>query len=93
MKAFDEYFLMVVFTLVLNKVHVFANFIINLDRGTWQGKNKMPETYLKTRVVSPGSVNIAKTWIPSLPKVMFFQDRPSVQLYLQTNKYNRHTEK
>ena len=91
---------MVVFTLVLNKVHVFANFIINLDRGTWQGteehgrgKNKMPETYLKTRVVSPGSVNIAKTWIPSLPKVMFFQDRPSVQLYLQTNKYNRHTEK
>ena len=32
MKALDEYFLMVVFMLLLNKVHVFATFIFNLDR-------------------------------------------------------------
>ena len=36
MKALDEYFLMVVFTLLLNKVHVFANFMFNLDREAWQ---------------------------------------------------------
>ena len=36
MKAVDEYFLMVVFTLLLNRVHVFGNFMFNLDRGTWQ---------------------------------------------------------
>ena len=29
MKALDEYFLMVVFTLLLNRVHVFANLIFN----------------------------------------------------------------
>ena len=34
MKALDEYFLMVVFTLLLNGVHVFANFIFNLNRET-----------------------------------------------------------
>ena len=28
MKALDEYFLMVVFTLLLNRVHVFANFFV-----------------------------------------------------------------
>ena len=28
MKALDEYFLMVVFTLLLNGVHVFANFVL-----------------------------------------------------------------
>ena len=38
MKALDEYFLMVVFTLLLNRVHVFANFMFNLDRETWQSK-------------------------------------------------------
>ena len=32
MKALDEYFLMVVFTLLLNRVHVFAIFMFNLDR-------------------------------------------------------------
>ena len=31
MKALDEYFLMVVFTLLLNRVHVF---MLNLDRET-----------------------------------------------------------
>ena len=36
MKALDEYFSMVVVTLLLNRVHVFANFMFNLDRGTWQ---------------------------------------------------------
>ena len=32
MKALDEYFLMVVFTLLLNRVHVFANFMFNFDQ-------------------------------------------------------------
>ena len=32
MKALDEYFPMVVFTLLLNRVHVFANFMFNLNR-------------------------------------------------------------
>ena len=36
MKALDEYFLMVVFTLLLNTVHIFANFVFNLNRETWQ---------------------------------------------------------
>ena len=36
MKALDEYFLMVVFTLLLNTVHVFSIFMFNLDRETWQ---------------------------------------------------------
>ena len=31
MKALDVYFLMVVFTLLLNRVHVFANFMFNLN--------------------------------------------------------------
>ena len=34
MKALSEYFLMVVFTLLLSKVHVFANFMFNLNRET-----------------------------------------------------------
>ena len=33
MKALDEYFLMV---LLLNTVHVFANFMFNLNKETWQ---------------------------------------------------------
>ena len=36
MKDLDEYFLMVMFTLLLNRVHVFAIFMFNLDRETWQ---------------------------------------------------------
>ena len=35
-KALEEHFLMVVFTLLLNRVHVFANFMFNLDREKWQ---------------------------------------------------------
>ena len=31
MKALDEYFLMVVFTLLLNRLHVFANFMFHLE--------------------------------------------------------------
>ena len=34
-KALDEYFLMVVSTL-LNRVHVFLNILFNLDREIWQ---------------------------------------------------------
>ena len=34
MKALDEYFLMVLFMLLLNTVHVFAIFMSNLDRET-----------------------------------------------------------
>ena len=32
MKALDEHSLMAVFPLLLNRVHVFANFMFNLDR-------------------------------------------------------------
>ena len=32
MKALDEYFLMVMFTLLLNRVHVFANFIFGSEK-------------------------------------------------------------
>ena len=32
MKALDEYFLMVVFMLLLNRVHVFTICMLNLDR-------------------------------------------------------------
>ena len=34
MKALDEYFLMVVFMLLLNRVRVFADFMFNLNRET-----------------------------------------------------------
>ena len=42
MKAFDEYFLMVVLTLLLNRVHVFTicSSQFNLNRETWHGKVK-----------------------------------------------------
>ena len=36
MKALDEYFLMMVFTLLLNRVHVFVNFMFNMNSQTWQ---------------------------------------------------------
>ena len=36
MKALDEYFLMVVFTLLLNGVHVFVSVLFHLDRDTKQ---------------------------------------------------------
>ena len=35
-KALNEYFLMAVFTLLLNRVHDFTNFMSNLDRETCQ---------------------------------------------------------
>ena len=38
MKALDEYFWMVVFTLLLNRVHDFANSVFHLNRATWQWK-------------------------------------------------------
>ena len=36
MKALDEYFLMVLATLLLNRVLIFAICMFNLDRKTWQ---------------------------------------------------------
>ena len=36
MKALGEYFLMVLFTLLLNRVCVFAILMDNLDKETWQ---------------------------------------------------------
>ena len=36
MKALDEHFLMMVFTLLVNRIHVFTIFMFNLDRQTWQ---------------------------------------------------------
>ena len=46
MKALDEYFLMVVFTLLLNTVYVFffvvAIFMLTLDIETWQRKGSRP---------------------------------------------------
>ena len=36
MKAINEYFLNVVFPLLLNTVHAFANFMFNIKRETWQ---------------------------------------------------------
>ena len=45
MKALDEYFLMVVFTLLLNEVHVFAIFMFNLDRETHGSERVKPGTY------------------------------------------------
>ena len=41
-KALDEYFLMVVFTLLLNNVDVLANFMFNLQR-----QRNMPVKELK----------------------------------------------
>ena len=36
MKALNDFFLMVVFMLLLSKLYVFAIFMINLVRETWQ---------------------------------------------------------
>ena len=35
-KALNEFFLTVVFMLLLNRVHVFANLMFHLKRETWQ---------------------------------------------------------
>ena len=42
MKALDEYFLMVVFTLLLNRLHVFENVMFHLNRETrqWKGVSR-----------------------------------------------------
>ena len=40
MKALDEYFLMVVFPLLLNRVRVFAIFTVNLNRESKRVKKK-----------------------------------------------------
>ena len=38
MKALDEYFLMVVFTLLLNRVHVFADFVFGQRQNSERDK-------------------------------------------------------
>ena len=48
MKALDEYFLMVVFMLLLNRVHVFTICMLNLDREIVIGLNyAVPTTSIK----------------------------------------------
>ena len=42
MKALSEYFLMLLFVLSLKRVHVFANFMFNLKRETWQWEGCSP---------------------------------------------------
>ena len=39
MKSLAEYFLMVLFISFLSRVHIFAVFMFNLDRETWQWKD------------------------------------------------------
>ena len=41
MKVLDEYFLMVVFTVLLDRDCLFAIFMFNLDKETWQGKGSI----------------------------------------------------
>ena len=36
MKALNDFFLLVVFMLLLSKLYVFAIFMLNLERETWQ---------------------------------------------------------
>ena len=49
MKALDDYFLLVVFTLLLNSGHVFLIFMFSLDRESWQWKGD--ERYLGDAVL------------------------------------------
>ena len=44
MKALDEYFLIVVFMLLLKKVHIFANLMFNLNSlETWHAVKRIKE--------------------------------------------------
>ena len=59
MKALDKYFLMVVFTFLLDRAHMFANLMLNLNRETRQSKGKfgqiniaMNGAYNKLKVAS-----------------------------------------
>ena len=65
MKALGEYFLMVVFTLLVNRVHVFANVMFHLNRETWQSekikKKKMqatPGAHLSSKMLSNRELDI-----------------------------------
>ena len=49
MKALDDYFLLVVFMLLLNSGHVFLIFMFSLDRESWQWKGD--ERYLGDAVL------------------------------------------
>ena len=54
MKALDQYVLVVVFTLLLNRLHAFANFMFNLDREMWQWKGLcFPMTYFTEFKIIP----------------------------------------
>ena len=44
MKARDEYFLMMVFTLLLNRVHVFAILMFSVNKETWQCRKRVKVT-------------------------------------------------
>ena len=67
MKALDESFLMLLFTLLLNKVHAFAILCLTVDRETWGServkrddrliKDKICKTFKGTRPI----LNMAAT--------------------------------
>ena len=82
MKALDEYFLMVVFTLLLSILHVFANFMFHLNRETWQWKKLTKLVFLlqiSSRTLLIHSVNCY---------LMYFQTNWKKQTNKQT-KPNR----
>ena len=54
MKALNEDFLMVVFKLLLNRLNVFAIFMFDLDRETWQWKGSLRRIRTKPRRTIPG---------------------------------------
>ena len=74
MKALHEYFLMVVFTLLLNRVRVFANVMFNLNRETWQWKFKGRETRRESeKILYHRGYWWAEYWMDSInhPSVLF----------------------
>ena len=51
MKALDDYFLMVIFTLLLDRLHVFTVFMFNLDRETWQWNYRQLSHWVQIRKI------------------------------------------
>ena len=76
MKALDEYFLMAVFTLLLNSVHVFANFMFNVDRNTWQQR-------VKVHYYASVSGHDHTNHVP--PPTLFVHWEELIQIYMQIN--------
>ena len=63
MKSLDEYFLMVVFTLLLNRVHIFANF--KFEQRNMAVKVKVPQCTAHIqliRSVHTGGLGALLTW-------------------------------